>query len=60
MAPEAVIPVGHTAMLDAIGRFVEAGFSKFVLVPAEPVRNWDEELAETAELVLPLQRRSAA
>jgi hypothetical protein len=52
--------VGHEALLDAIGRFVDAGFSKFVLVPAEPVDDWSHELGALAEVVLPLQRSAAA
>src|SRR5581483_5133855 len=60
LAPNDVIPVGHQAVLDAIGRFIEAGFSKFVLVPAEPVRSWDDELGALADVVLPLQRGVAA
>src|SRR5439155_22005520 len=60
LRPEEVIPVGHDALLDTIGRFVDVGFSKFVLVPAGPVADWDEELGAMAELVLPLQRSAAA
>jgi len=60
LQPEAVIPVGRDALLDAIGRFVDVGFSKFVLVPAEPVADWDSELGEMADVVLPLQRTIAA
>src|SRR5204863_5267273 len=53
LPPEELIPVGHDALLDTIGRFVDVGFSKFVLVPADPVADWDEELGAMAELVLP-------
>jgi hypothetical protein len=31
-----------------------------VLVPAEPVADWDAELGEIADVVLPLQRGIAA
>lgn len=36
-------------------RYVDAGFSKLVLVPFTPVADWDAELAAGAEAVLPIQ-----
>jgi probable F420-dependent oxidoreductase len=55
LAPEAIIPVGHEAVRARIGQFVDVGFTKFVLVPAEPVAHWDDELDRLADEVLPLQ-----
>lgn len=36
-------------------RFVEAGASKFVIVPFGEPDRWDEHLAEVADLVMPMQ-----
>jgi probable F420-dependent oxidoreductase len=60
MEPSTLIPVGRGALVDTIGRFVDVGFSKFVLVPAEPVADWDDELGAIADVVLPLQRARTA
>ena len=59
LAPEAIIPVGPRALHERLEAFVDAGFSKFVLAPAEPVAEWDEELGSLAEAVLPMQRSIA-
>lgn len=56
LAPKAIIPVGTDALIERLEAFVEAGFSKFVLAPAQPVGDWDDELGGLAETVLPLQR----
>jgi probable F420-dependent oxidoreductase len=53
--PAALFPVGLDAVRAQLERFIEAGFSKFVLVPAQDPRSWDEELEELAAAVLPLQ-----
>src|SRR4051794_10944739 len=57
--PADVIPVGYDAVVRTLERFIDAGFSKFVLSPAEPVDDWDQELGEAAERVLPMQRAAA-
>lgn len=57
--PTDLIPVGLPAVRALLERFVERGFSKFVLVPAvEPSGRWEDELASVADEVLPLQRAS--
>ena len=53
--PSEVIPSGHGAVAALVERFVEVGTSKFVLVPAGPVNEWDTELSALAKVVLPLQ-----
>lgn len=53
--PGDVIPASHDAAAALIERFVAVGFSKFVLVPAAPVPDWDAELRRLADVVLPLQ-----
>ena len=41
-------------------RFMDVGFSKFVLVPAGgPAESWEAKLAAVADGVLPLQRASS-
>jgi probable F420-dependent oxidoreductase len=39
----------------AIGRFIDVGFSKFVLIPTVEPDDWERELAEVADLVKPLE-----
>lgn len=55
--PEQVIAVGLPAIRERVERFVERGFSKFVIAPLGGVGAWEDELEEIAELVLPLQSR---
>ncbi len=38
-----------------IGRFVDEGFSKFVIIPVVEPDDWTSELAEMASIVLPLE-----
>ena len=38
-----------------IGRFVDEGFSKFVLIPTVEPDDWDDELDEVASIVKPLE-----
>ena len=54
--PAEVFPVGMAGVRAMLERFVEGGFSKFVLVPAQTPERWDEELDEVASELLPLQR----
>ncbi|MDQ1395475.1 MAG: hypothetical protein QOG64_734, partial [Acidimicrobiaceae bacterium] len=58
--PKDIVPVGFDALRQRLLDFVGVGFSKFVLVPAEPIESWDRELAEAADAVLDLQRVPAA
>ena len=53
--PEEVVPRGLAALRAQLERFVEAGASKFVLVPAVEPREWTAELEEVASEVLSLQ-----
>lgn len=53
--PAEVVPVGPPALRDTLQRYVEAGFSKFVLRPADPPAHWPEALAQLADDVLALQ-----
>lgn len=62
--PTELIPVGGGALEDLLGRYADAGCSKFVLRPIEPApastststsTTGDEELDWLAALVLPLQ-----
>ena len=53
-----LVPQGWAALQDTIGSFVDAGFSKFVVIPlAEPssAAAWSEHLHEAAGHLLPLQ-----
>ena len=53
-----LVPVGWDALADAIGRFTDIGFSKFVVVPlSEPgsAAEWEEHIASAASRLLPLQ-----
>lgn len=52
---DAVVPVGRAALRDRLEAFVDAGFSKFVVRPVEPVDGWAAELEELAAAVLDLQ-----
>ncbi|MHB8464432.1 MAG: TIGR03854 family LLM class F420-dependent oxidoreductase [Acidimicrobiales bacterium] len=53
--PEDILPVGVTAVRELLGRFVSAGFSKFVLVPVVEPADWTAELEELASQVLPME-----
>jgi probable F420-dependent oxidoreductase len=54
LRPEAIVPSGLDALCARVEQFVQVGFSKFVLVPAEEPADWDAELEQVAEVVLPL------
>ena len=49
-----IIPT-KDALPAAIGRFVDVGFTKFVLIPTVEPDDWDTELDEVAALVKPLE-----
>jgi probable F420-dependent oxidoreductase len=54
--PAELFPVGMAGVRTLLERFVEGGFSKFVLVPGQTPERWDDELDEVAAELLPLQR----
>ena len=56
--PESLVPRGWSELADTIARFVEVGFSKFVVLPiVEPASAgaWVDHLEAAAERLLPLQ-----
>jgi probable F420-dependent oxidoreductase len=53
-APEDIFPT-RSDLPAAVGRFVDEGFSKFVLIPTVEPADWASELAEVAALVKPLE-----
>ncbi|HVF73843.1 MAG TPA: LLM class flavin-dependent oxidoreductase [Acidimicrobiales bacterium] len=53
--PADVIPAGLPALRALLERFVEVGFSKFVVVPVAEPDSWDDEIGEAAAELLPLQ-----
>lgn len=58
--PGELVPTSWGALTDMIGRFVEVGTSKFVVLPlVEPdgVDAWVDHLAEAASVLLPLETR---
>lgn len=50
-----LVAVGVPAIRPLLERYVEVGFSKFVLVPAAEPASWEDELGEVAADVLTLQ-----
>jgi probable F420-dependent oxidoreductase len=53
--PAEVVPVGPQALRDLLQRYIDAGFSKFVVRPAEPPQSWEDEMQQLAGDVLSLQ-----
>ena len=53
--PHAVMPSGYTALRDLVCRYVDVGFSKFVIRPAQAPDSWTDELERVANAVLDLQ-----
>jgi probable F420-dependent oxidoreductase len=49
------LPVGPEALRERLAAYVDAGASKFVLIPADRPAAWDRELGELADVVLPMQ-----
>ena len=49
-------PLGPTALRELLGRYIDVGFSKFVVRPAETPASWEDELQELADDVLSMQR----
>jgi hypothetical protein len=56
--PRELVMVGLDAVRAAIERFIDVGFSKFVVVPLEDPQSWDDEVAEAADVLLGLQSSS--
>ncbi len=54
-SPEELVPCGDAALVSLLTAYVEAGLSKFVLVPTEPPASWRNELTWLASVVHPLQ-----
>lgn len=54
--PAELVALGWPAVQRMIERFIDAGFSKFVLVPVQEPADWADELAEAAAEILSLQR----
>ena len=54
--PTEVIAAGIDGLRTQIERFVSAGASKFVVVPLAEPEDWDAELSQVADVLLPLQR----
>jgi len=53
--PADIVPVGVDALRRHIQAFVAVGASKFVVVPIEEPADWDGELGELADTLLPLE-----
>ena len=53
--PTGVVASGLDGLREMIGRHVEVGGSKFVVIPLAEPEDWDEHLAEVAATLLPLQ-----
>jgi probable F420-dependent oxidoreductase len=53
--PEQIIPRGHEGLRKCLLEMIDAGASKFVVVPAAEPADWPAELGALAETVLPLQ-----
>jgi len=47
-----LVPVGEAALVAHLHRFIDVGYSKFVVRPATPPTDWDEELDYLAQAVL--------
>ena len=53
--PLALVPVGAAALRSLVGRYLEAGLSKFVVRPATRPRDWNDEVRWLTGAVLDLQ-----
>jgi probable F420-dependent oxidoreductase len=53
--PRDVVPTGVDGLRNQLERFIGVGASKFVVVPLADPDDWDAELDELAEVVLPLE-----
>jgi alkanesulfonate monooxygenase SsuD/methylene tetrahydromethanopterin reductase-like flavin-dependent oxidoreductase (luciferase family) len=53
--PTEVVPVGVPALRETLRKYIDVGFSKFVVRPAEAPASWTDELAQLAHDVLDMQ-----
>ena len=53
--PTTLIPVGMSGLTEMLQRYIDVGFSKFVLRPGDSPKSWPDELDELAAGVLALQ-----
>jgi alkanesulfonate monooxygenase SsuD/methylene tetrahydromethanopterin reductase-like flavin-dependent oxidoreductase (luciferase family) len=53
--PRDVVPTGVDGLRTQLERFIAVGASKFVVVPLADPDDWDAELDELAQAVLPLE-----
>jgi probable F420-dependent oxidoreductase len=53
--PLVLLPVGADSLRSLLGRYVDAGLSKFVLRPATKTSGWSEEIEWLADAVLDMQ-----
>jgi hypothetical protein len=53
--PAQVVPVGLGGLRATLERFLDVGFSKFVVRPIQPPPSWTDELDRLAAAVLDLQ-----
>lgn len=52
--PQEIVP-SKDELATVVNRFIDVGFSKFVLIPTVEPDDWDSELDEVASLVKPLE-----
>lgn len=55
--PATLVPDGLPAAAALLERYIEAGFSKFVVRPVAPPPEWPSMLASMAETLFPLEKR---
>ncbi len=53
--PHEIVPQGIDGLRRQLERFIAVGASKFVVVPLADPDDWDAELTELAEEILPLE-----
>jgi probable F420-dependent oxidoreductase len=53
--PTTLIPVGMSGLREMLERYIDVGFSKFVLRPGDPPLSWSSELDDLAGGVLSVQ-----
>jgi probable F420-dependent oxidoreductase len=53
--PHDIVPTGIEGVRRQLERYIAVGASKFVVVPLDDPADWDAELAELAETLLPLE-----
>ncbi|MGI9149051.1 MAG: LLM class flavin-dependent oxidoreductase [Chloroflexota bacterium] len=55
LEPATLIPIGMPNVREMLKRYIDVGFSKFVVRPGDMPEAWPTELQHLAEAVLPLQ-----